>query len=114
VPIVAQEFPEEDDEDEDEEFEADDEDEHLPNIHFGTATRAALEAAEAEEGGEHMINPRLNIFLLNAVIEGCAALAAVADSFVPADQRLLISDDSSPLVRSGASLFLARRSLICR
>ena len=110
MPIVAQEFPESDEEDEDEEFDDEDDDENMPNIHFGTATRAALEAAEAEEGGATMLNPRLNIFLLNAIIEGGAALTAIAESFLPADQRMLISDDSSPMVSSPlrlASLALA-------
>lgn len=102
MPIVAQDFEEEDD-DEDEEFD-EDEDDIPANIHFGTASRAALDAHDAEERGETLGNPRLNVFLFNAIVEGGAALTAIAESFQPADQRLLISDDSSPMVRTPCPL----------
>ena len=60
-----------DDEDEDEDFEELDDDELMPNMHFGLASRAALEAEEG--GGSTAPN---YIFLINAVVEGSAALTA--------------------------------------
>jgi len=57
------------DEDEDEDFEELDDDELMPNMHFGLASRAALEAEEG--GGSTAPN---YIFLINAVVEGSAAL----------------------------------------
>lgn len=84
------------DEDDDEEYEAE---EQMPNMHFGLASRAAL---EAEEDG--VAAPAVNIFLINAVTEGCAGLTAVYESFQDKSDRLLINDDSSPMVRHIAAV----------
>jgi hypothetical protein len=103
------------DEDEDEDFEELDDDELMPNMHFGLASRAALEAEEG--GGSTAPN---YIFLINAVVEGSAALTAVFESFMLKEDRMLVTDDSSPMVRSASSAgrvsgfgFRARGSHCC-
>ena len=73
------------------EYEAEDD---APSVHFGLASRAAL---EAEEGG--VAPPAVNIFLINALIEGLAGVVALYESFQPDGARLLVADASSPMVR---------------
>ncbi len=92
-PSPAATEPDADDSEDDEDFEENDE--IMPNMHFGLASRAAL---EAEEGGA--VAPPLNIFLINAIIEGLAGCTAVYESFLPEGDRLLVADASSPMVRA--------------
>ena len=68
--------------------------EDAPSMHFGLASRAAL---EAEEGG--VAPPAVNIFLINALIEGLAGVTALYESFQPEGERMLVADTSSPMVR---------------
>jgi hypothetical protein len=88
---------EDEDSEDDEDFEENDE--VMPNMHFGLASRAAL---EAEEGGA--VAPAVNIFLINAIVEGLAGLTAVYESFLPGTDRLLVADESSPMVRATSRL----------